>query len=355
MNVRERTTITAAAYAAASPEAPLAPFTIERRAPGPHDVLIEILYCGVSHSDIHQVRDELGDSAFPMVPGHEIVGRVARAGADVRRYAVGDFVGVGRVVDSCRECSPCSRGEEQYCERRTSFTYNSFEQDGTTPTFGGYSTRITVDEAYVVRIPENLPLDAAAPLLCAGITAYSPLRRFNVQAGDKVGVIGLGGLGHLAVKFANAMDANVTVLSHSPSKREDALLLGADDFIVTTESDAFEKNAGRFDLVIDTVSAAHDYGACLGLLRLGGTMVVLGHPAPTPFDATSLIAHRCRLTGSMIGGIWETQEMLDFCGEHGIVADIEVIPIDRIAEAYERTVESDVRYRFVVDIASLKS
>ena len=354
MDVQTRTTLTTSTYAAAAAKAPLAPFTIERREPGPHDVLIEILFCGVCHSDIHQVRDEWGGATYPMVPGHEIVGRVTQAGAAVTKFKVGDAVGVGCFVDSCRTCAPCMSGEEQFCERRASFTYNGVEQDKKTPTYGGYSTQITVHEAYVLRVPDNLDPAAAAPLLCAGITTYSPLRRYGVEAGDKVAVVGLGGLGHMAVKLAKAMGAVVTVLSHSPSKRDDATRLGADDFVATAESDAFVKNASRFDLIIDTVSAAHDYGAYLGLLRLGGTMVLVGLPDATPLDAGPLITQRRILTGSAIGGIRETQEMLDFCGRHGIVSDVEVIPIQKIAEAYERTIKSDVRYRFVIDIASLK-
>ena len=348
--------IRVAGYAASAARAPLRPFTFERRAPRPKDVLIDILYCGVCHSDIHQARDEWADidAIFPMVPGHEIVGRVAEVGDQVRKWKVGDAVGVGCFVDSCRECEACKAGEEQYCEKGASFTYNSHEQDGTTPTYGGYSTRITVDESYIVGVPEGLSLSGAAPLLCAGITTYSPLRRFGVKEGDKVAVVGLGGLGHMGVKIARALGANVTVLSHSPGKRDDALRLGADDFVATRDADIFETNAGRFDFILDTVSADHDYNAYLKLLRRDGTMVLVGVPEkPAPLDAMTLISKRRRLAGSAIGGIRETQEMLDFCGRHGIVADVEVIPIQRINEAYERTIRSDVRYRFVIDTASL--
>jgi uncharacterized zinc-type alcohol dehydrogenase-like protein len=348
------TGIRTAAYAAPSAGAALVPFTLQRREPGAHDVLIEILYCGVCHSDIHQARDEWGDAIFPMVPGHEILGRVARTGNDVTMWKAGDLVGVGCFVDSCRTCDACRAGEEQYCESGASFTYNSHERDGTTPTYGGYSQRITVDERYVVRIPERLAGPAAAPLLCAGITTYSPLRRF-AKPGQHVAVVGLGGLGHMGVKLAKAFGMHVTVLSHSPSKSADARRLGADAFVATSEPDAFERYAGRFDFILDTVSAHHDYNAYLDLLRLDGTLTVVGLPEPAALDPGSLIRKRRRLAGSMIGGIRETQEMLGFCAEHGIVCDVEVIPIERINEAFDRTVKSDVRYRFVIDLASLRA
>jgi uncharacterized zinc-type alcohol dehydrogenase-like protein len=335
-------------------KAALTPFSIDRRQPGPHDVLIDILYCGVCHSDIHQARDEWGGAVFPMVPGHEIVGTVAQVGDQVEPWKVGDAVGVGCFVDSCRECEACRAGDEQYCQQGPSFTYNSHERDGKTPTYGGYSTRITVDERYVLRIPKGLPLAGAAPLLCAGITTYSPLRHFGVKTGDSVGIVGLGGLGHMAVKLAKAMGAQVAVISHSSSKRDDALRLGADEFIATADAGAFEKHAGRFEFILDTVSAQHDYNSYLNLLRRNGSMILVGAPDPAPLAAMSLINGRRRLAGSMIGGIRETQEMLDFCGQHGIVADVEVIPIQRINEAYERVMKSDVRYRFVIDIASLR-
>jgi uncharacterized zinc-type alcohol dehydrogenase-like protein len=355
MQRTDQPTITTSAYAAASAKAPLAPLTIERREPGPHDVLIEIAYCGVCHSDIHQVRDEWGGSIFPMVPGHEIVGRVVRTGADVRGFKVGDLAGVGCFVDSDRVCAACKDGEEQYCAH-ASFTYNAYEQDGTTPTYGGYSTHIVVDETYTLHVPENLPLASAAPLLCAGITTYAPLRRYGAKAGQEVGIVGLGGLGHMGVKLAKAMGARVTVFSHSPAKRDAALALGADDFIDTSDAAIFAAHAERFDLVIDTVSAEHDYSPYLGALKRGGTMVLVGIPdVAGSMHAFPLVGRRRSLVGSMIGGIRETQEMLDFCGEHDVVADVEVIPIQQIAEAYERTVKSDVRYRFVIDIASLKT
>jgi uncharacterized zinc-type alcohol dehydrogenase-like protein len=341
------------AYAAQTKSSPLGPLAIDRREPGPHDVLIDISFCGVCHSDIHQVRDEWGGSIYPMVPGHEIVGTVSRVGDSVARWKVGDIVGVGCFVDSCRECAACEAGEEQYCENGMTPTYNGRERDGKTPTFGGYSKRITVNEDYVVRIPDGIPLEGAAPLLCAGITTYSPLRHFGVKAGDKVAIVGLGGLGHMGVKLAKAMGAHVTVLSHSPGKRDDAIALGADEFIATSDADVFKKNRNRFDFILDTVSAAHDYNDYLRLLRLDGTMVLVGIPDPTPVSAGPLVSRRRRLAGSAIGGIRETQEMLDFCAEHGLQADVEVIAIEQINEAYERMLRSDVRYRFVIDTASL--
>lgn len=340
-----------ASYATTSAATPLQPWSIERRDPGLNDVLIDIQYCGVCHSDIHQARNEWGNSIFPMVPGHEIVGRIAKVGTAVTRWSVGDIVGVGCFVDSCRTCEACEAGEEQYCEGPISFTYNGMEKDGQTPTYGGYSTRITVDEGYVLRISDAIPLHRAAPLLCASITTYSPLRRFDVKAGDKVAILGLGGLGHMGVKLAKAMGAEVTVLSHSPNKKHDALTLGADDFVDTSEEDAFSKHAGRFDFLLDTVSAGHDYNAYLNLLRRDGTMVLVGVPEPTLLAAPALIFKRRRLAGSLIGGIRETQEMLDFCAEKGVAADVEVIKMQYINEAYERMLKSDVRYRFVIDIA----
>ena len=342
------------AYAAVTAKSSLAPYAIERREPGPHDVLIDILYCGICHSDIHQARDEWGGSIFPMVPGHEIVGKVARVGVQVSKWQVGDTVGVGCFVDSCRTCEACRAGEEQFCEQRASFTYNAFERDGKTPTYGGYSTRITVNEEYVLRIPVGMPLARVAPLLCAGITTYSPLKQFGVKPGDQVAVVGLGGLGHMGVKIAKAMGAKVTVLSHSDGKRADALALGADDFVVTTDEKAFTKNTKRFDFILDTVSARHDYNAYLELLKRDKTMVLVGIPEPVPLAAGSLVMQRRHLAGSLIGGIRETQEMLDFCAAHGVLADVEVIPIQKVNEAYERVIKSDVRYRFVIDLTSLR-
>jgi uncharacterized zinc-type alcohol dehydrogenase-like protein len=353
--VQSQTTLKTPAYAAPSAKAALAPWSIERREPGPHDVLIDILYCGVCHSDIHQARDEWGGSIFPMVPGHEIIGPVAKVGGQVKKWKPGHIVGVGCFVDSCRRCEACRAGEEQYCEPGMTLTYNGYERDGKTPTYGGYSTQITVDENYVLNIPKGIPLERAAPLLCAGITTYSPLRHYGLKEGDRLGVVGLGGLGHMAVKFGHAMGAHVTVLSHSPGKRDDALKLGADDFLVTKDEATFKEHAGRFDFILDTVSATHNYNAYLGLLRRDGIMVLVGVPEPTPLSATALIMKRKRLAGSLIGGIRETQEMLDFCAANGIAADVEVIPIQDVNEAYERMLKNDVRYRFVIDLASLKA
>src|SRR5215212_3975373 len=341
-------------YAAPSAGAPLEPFSFERREPGTRDVLIEIQYCGVCHSDIHQVRDEWGGSIYPMVPGHEIVGRVARVGAGVTKFREGDLAGVGCFVDSCRVCTNCREGEEQYCENHLVSTYNGTERDEKTPTYGGYSTRIVVDEDYVLRIPEGLPLANAAPLLCAGITTYSPLRRFKVGEGQRVGVVGLGGLGHMGVKLAASMGARVTVFSTSPGKEQDARALGAHDFVVTREPGRLEALAGQYDFVLDCVSAPHDLNAYLNLLRREGALALVGAPEkPLEVGAFSLITNGRSLAGSMIGGIRETQEMLDYCAEKGISSDVEVIAIQKIEEAYERTVKGDVRYRFVIDIASL--
>ena len=340
------------AYAALSADAALAPFSIERRAPRANEVLIDIRYCGVCHSDIHQARDEWGGSLFPMVPGHEIVGIVAEAGSAVTKFKVGDAVGVGCFVDSCRVCPQCASGEEQHCDRGMVGTYNARDKDGI-PTYGGYSTRITVDEDYVLRIPANLPLDRAAPLLCAGITTYSPLMRYGVKAGMRVAVVGLGGLGHMGVKLAHAMGAHVTVLSTSESKRADALGLGADDCASTKDKATFKNLAGTFDFILDTVSAPHDYNAYLSLLKFQGTMCLVGIPdVPPAVAAGALIMRRRTLTGSLIGGIRETQEMLDFCAEHNVASDIELIPAQQINEAYERMIRGDVRYRFVIVCAS---
>jgi uncharacterized zinc-type alcohol dehydrogenase-like protein len=352
--VESKATLKTPAYAARSATSPIAPFSLVRRTPGPHDVLIDILYCGVCHSDIHQARDEWGGSIFPMVPGHEIIGKIAEVGTHVNKWKKGEVVGVGCFVDSDRTCPACLAGEEQLCEGGMTLTYNGYERDGKTPTYGGYSARITVDENYVLRIPKGIPLERAAPLLCAGITTYSPLKHFGLKKGDKLAVVGLGGLGHMGVKFGKALGAHVTVLSHSPNKRQDALKLGADDFIATKDEDVFLENAGRFNFILDTVSAKHDYNEYLRLLHYDGIMVLVGVPEPSPLAASSLILKRRTLAGSLIGGIRETQEMLDFCGEKGIGADVEVIPMDQINEAYERMIKGDVRYRFVIDIATLK-
>jgi len=341
------------AYAANSTKAPLVPFSIERREPRAHEVLIDIHYCGICHSDVHQVSDEWGRGIFPMVPGHEIVGTITRAGDKVAKWKIGDTVGVGCFVDSCRECAACKDGEEQFCEQGATFTYNNYERDGKTPTYGGYSTRIVVNQDYVLRIPDGIPLERAAPLLCAGITTYSPLRHYGVHEGSRTAVVGLGGLGHMAVKLAHAMGAHVSVLSHSPEKRQGALRLGADDFIDTRDAEVFTQHVKRFDFILDTVSAQHDYNTYLGLLRRGGTLVLVGLPKPSPLSPRPLIMGRRQLVGSLIGGIRETQEMLDFCASHNVAADVEVIPIQQLNQAYERLVRGDVRYRFVIDIATL--
>lgn len=343
------------AWGAPAAGKPLAPLTIERREPGPHDVVLEILFCGVCHSDIHQARDEWSGGIFPMVPGHEIVGRVTKVGREVAKFAVGELAGVGCLVDSCRRCSPCAEHLEQFCEAGAAQTYNSTEMDRKTVTYGGYSTQVVVDESFVLRIPAGLDPAGAAPLLCAGITTYSPLRQWGCKAGDHVGVVGLGGLGHMAVKLAASMGAEVTVLSTSEGKEADARRLGATNFVVTRRG-ALEPLSRKLDLIIDTVSAPHDYDAYLGLLRPRGAMVLVGAPpSAASIHPFSLILGGKRLAGSMIGGLAETQEMLDHCAKHGIVSDIEIIPIDQINEAYERVLRSDVRYRFVIDIASLRS
>ena len=341
-------------YSAAAAGVPLAPFTFSRRNLEPHDLLIQIRYCGICHSDVHQARDEWGGSQFPMVPGHEIVGTVAQVGSAVKRFRVGDQVGVGCFVDSCRECPPCRSGNEQYCEGHCVFTYNGTEKDRHTPTYGGYSNQIVVDEHYVLRIPPALAPERAAPLLCAGITTFSPLRYWAVGKGHKLAVVGLGGLGHMAVKFGRAFGAEVTVLSQSETKREDAARLGASDFALTSKADTFAGFARRFDFILDTVSAAHDYSAYLDLLKTDGTMILVGAPdESTPLGAFPLILRRRRLVGSLIGGIKETQEMLDFCAQHQVASDVEVISIQQVNEAYERMMRGDVRYRFVIDLNTL--
>ncbi len=345
--------LTANAFAATSATEALSPTTIERRDVGPHDVLIEIKYCGICHSDIHYVRSEWGDAHYPVVPGHEIVGIVAEVGSDVTTHAVGDRVGVGCMVDSCGKCASCRKGEEQYCLEGSTLTYGSIDKDGRV-TQGGYSTHVVVSGDFVVKIPEGIELDVAAPLLCAGITTYSPLRHWGAGPGKKVAVVGLGGLGHMAVKLAHAMDAEVTVLSQSLKKREDALRLGADHYSATGDPDTFEKLAGSFDLIVNTVSATIDLDAYLSLLAVDGTMVNVGAPAePMSINVFPLLLGRRSFAGSAIGGIRETQEMLDFCAEHHLGAEVEVIPADKINEAYERVLASDVRYRFVIDVSTL--
>jgi len=342
-------------YAAHSATAPLVPFDFERREPGPRDVQIEILYCGVCHSDLHTVRNEWQNSVYPVVPGHEIVGRVTAVGDAVAGFKVGDLAGVGCLVDSCGTCPDCRDGLEQYCPGFT-LTYNSPDPHTGTLTYGGYSNRIVVDEHFVLRVSEKLDLPAVAPLLCAGITTYSPLRQWRVGPGSKVGVVGLGGLGHMAVKLAHAMGAEVVLFTTSPGKADDARRLGADDVVLSKNPDEMKRHLGGLDFILDTVAAPHDLDAYLELLKRDGTLCLVGAPAtPHPSPAVfNLIFKRRRLAGSLIGGLRETQEMLDFCAEHGIVSDIELIPIQQIDAAYERMLKSDVKYRFVIDMASLK-
>jgi uncharacterized zinc-type alcohol dehydrogenase-like protein len=346
--------ISAKAYAAQNATSPLAPFQFERRKPGAHDVLIEILYCGVCHSDIHQVRNEWGGSKYPMVPGHEIVGRVTEVGSQVTKFKAGDLAGIGCLVDSCRTCSSCAEGYEQYCEVKFVGTYNSYEMDGKTLTQGGYSDKIVADENFVLRISDKLALERTAPLLCAGITTYSPLKQWKIGKGHRVAVLGLGGLGHMAVKFAVAMGAEVTVLSTSANKETDAKKLGAHQFVVTKEETGVASVKNYFDFIIDTVSAKHDINMYTAMLRLDGTLIMLGIPPEAPpLQVFNLIGKRRRIAGSLIGGIAETQEMLDYCAEHNIMSDVEVIPISEINNAYERMIKGDVKYRFVIDLKTL--
>ncbi|MFW3385129.1 UNVERIFIED_CONTAM: NAD(P)-dependent alcohol dehydrogenase [Kocuria sp. CPCC 205274] len=345
--------LTVNAYAAPSADAPLEPTTITRRAVGPNDVLIEIAYAGICHSDIHTVNGDWGPQPYPLVPGHEIVGTVAEIGPEVTGHAVGDRVGVGCMVNSCGQCATCRKGDEQYCLEGMVPTYGGPDRDGTI-TQGGYSTHVVVDAGFVLSVPASLDLAAAAPLLCAGITTYSPLRRWGAGPGRRVAVVGLGGLGHLAVKIAAAMGAEVTVLSQSLKKKEDGLRLGAEHYYATSDPATFEQLAGSFDLVLNTVSAVIDVDAYLSLLTVDGALVNVGAPAePLSLNVFSLIGGRRTYAGSMIGGIAETQEMLDFCAEHGIVPETELISADRVNEAYERVLASDVRYRFVIDAATL--
>ena len=340
-------------YAAKEAKASLTPFSFERRNILDCDVVIDIQYCGICHTDIHQVKNEWGRSTYPMVPGHEIVGNVLQIGSQVTRFKVGDKVGVGCFVDSCRNCDACRQGLEQYCSNVLT-TYNGIEKDGKTPTQGGYSNKIIVDENYILRIPDNLVSERAAPLLCAGITLYSPLMKWKAGPGKKVAIVGLGGLGHIGVKIAHALGAEVTVLSHSLKKQEDAKKMGADNFYSTSDPKTFEKLEGYFDIMINTVSTEINLNQYLNLLRLDGTMVVVGVPEKdAQLNAYSLISARRNLAGSLIGGISETQEMLDFCSKHNIACDIELIPIQKVNEAYERILNSDVRYRFVIDLNSL--
>jgi uncharacterized zinc-type alcohol dehydrogenase-like protein len=346
---------TVKSWAAQSATSALAPFSIGRREPLPNDVVIDILYCGVCHSDLHQVRNEWHNSVYPVVPGHEIVGRVVKTGRDVTKFRAGDLAAVGCMVDSCRVCASCRRGLEQYCENFPVLTYNGADKVLGGPTFGGYSESIVVDEAFTLKISDKLNLAATAPLLCAGITTYSPLRHWKVGPGQKVGIVGLGGLGHMGVKFARAFGAHVVLFTTSASKTADGLRLGAHEVVVSKDAEQMKKHAGTLDFVLDAVSANHDINAYLRLLKLDGTLTLVGAPeAPLPVNAFDLILPRRSFAGSGIGGIAETQEMLDFCAEHGIVSDIETIAIQQVNEAYERLLKGDVRYRFVIDMASLK-
>jgi len=343
-------------YAATAADKPLALFPFERRDPREHDVQIEILYCGVCHSDLHTARNEWRNTVYPVIPGHEIIGRVVAVGSAVTKFRPGDMAGVGCIVDSCRRCASCEEGLEQYCENGFVGTYNGEEMHIGGMTYGGYSNNIVVDENYVLRVPDKLDPAGAAPLLCAGITTYSPLRHWGVGPGKKVGVVGLGGLGHMAVKLARAMGARVVLFTTSPSKRDDALRLGAHEVVVSRDPEQMAAHTGSFDFILDTVAAPHDLDALLNLLKRDGTLTLVGAPAephPSP-EVFNLIMKRRSLAGSLIGGIRETQEMLDFCAEHGITSDIEIIPIQRINEAFERMLKSDVKYRFVIDMASLK-
>ncbi|AFY91649.1 NAD(P)-dependent alcohol dehydrogenase [Chamaesiphon minutus] len=343
------------AYAAQNATSPLAPFDIQRRALGQHDVAIEILYCGVCHSDLHTARGEWGGTSYPCVPGHEIIGRVVEVGASVQKFKAGDTAGVGCMVDSCRTCDNCKDDLEQFCDN-TVFTYNSPDKHTNGITYGGYSERIVADEAFVLKVPSNLDLAATAPLLCAGITTYSPMHYHNVTKGQKVGIVGLGGLGHMGVKIAKAMGAHVVVFTTSSNKVEDAKRLGADEVVNSKNADEMKPHLNTFHFILDTVSAQHDINAYLLLLKRDGNLTQVGvPPEPLSLNVGSLVFGRRSLSGSLIGGIKETQEMLDFCGEHNITSDIELIPIQKINEAYDRLVKNDVKYRFVIDMASLKS
>jgi alcohol dehydrogenase (NADP+) len=351
-------TYSAKAYSAQSPTSGLAPGKIQRRAPRPQDIQIEILYCGVCHSDLHQVRNEwvsMMPTVYPCVPGHEIVGRVVKAGSAVKKFKEGDIAAVGCMVDSCGVCPSCRAGEEQFCDNMATLTYNSEDKELGGVTYGGYSDSIVVTEKFALKVPKQLDLAATAPLLCAGITTYSPLRHWNVKKGQKVGIVGLGGLGHMGVKFAHAFGARVVLFTTSPNKTKDALRLGADEVVVSKNDAEMQKHLASFDFILDTVSAEHDVNAYIDLLRRDGTLTLVGAP-PTPFAVKGfgLLFKRRQLAGSIIGGIRETQEMLDFCGEHGITSDIEMIRMPQINEAFDRLLKSDVKYRFVIDMASLK-
>ena len=340
--------------AAMAASAPLVPFEFERRELGSRDVALNVSYAGICHSDIHQAREEWGPSLFPMVPGHEIVGIVTEIGAAVDKFKVGDRIGIGVFIDSCRTCAPCKAGLQQYCEAGMTGTYNGYERDGKTVAFGGYSDRFVIDQDYAVTVPDNLPLEGVAPLFCAGITLYSPIKHWKVGPRTKVAVMGLGGLGHMGVKFAKALGAHVTVLSHSPAKESDALAMGADAFVATHDVSVFKDLARTFDLILNTISAEIDINQYLSLLALDGTLVVIGLPGkPYAVQVGTLLGARRSMSGSMIGGMTELQEMIDFCGKHNIVSDVEVIKADYVNTAYERTVASDVKYRFVIDAATI--
>ena len=341
-------------FAAQKAGVPLAPFNFQRRELNPMDVQIDILFCGVCHSDLHQVRNEWGNSIFPMVPGHEIIGMVTKIGNQVKKFKVDEIVGVGCLVDSCRECDNCDHGLEQYCLNGNSQTYNGYEQDKKTPTYGGYSNMILVHEDFVLHISDKLPLEGVAPLLCAGITTYSPLRHWKVGKGHKIAILGLGGLGHMAVKFASSFGAEVTMLSSSPSKEADAKKLGAHNFVLTSNEESINAVKGTFDFILDTVSAPHDYNLYLSLLKTDGVHICVGAPpSPTEIMGFNLIMGRKSLVGSLIGGLPETQEMLDYCAEHNIVSDVEVIEMSYIEKAYDRMLKGDVHYRFVIDMETL--
>lgn len=345
---------TAKAFAAQDKTSPLTPWQFERREPGPHDVQIDIHFCGVCHSDLHQVRDEWGGSIYPMVPGHEIVGKVTKVGTVVTKFKVGETAAVGVMVDSCRTCKNCEKKMEQYCEEGMTGTYNGYERDKKTMTQGGYSSMIVTDERWVYHVSGKLDMAGTAPLLCAGITTYSPLRFAGVKKGMKVGIIGLGGLGHMGVKFAVSFGAEVTLISTSPSKQKDAERLGAHRFLLSTDKEAMKQYKSYFDVLLDCISANHNYEKYLNLLDLEGKLMVVGLPAENPeVSPFALITNRRTITGSMIGGTEETQEMLDYCAEHNIVSDVEVIPVQQVNEAYERMLKNDVRYRFVLDMKTL--
>ncbi|HEX2581810.1 MAG TPA: NAD(P)-dependent alcohol dehydrogenase [Dongiaceae bacterium] len=350
-------TMNVAGYAAQSATAPLAPYRFERRDPRPDDVVIEILYCGVCHSDLHTARNDWRNSVYPVVPGHEIIGRVVETGAEVTAFTPGDHVGVGCMVDSCRQCAPCQHGLEQYCVEFPVVTYNGQDRHDGRPTFGGYSEKIVVSDKFVLKLPDGLDLAGAAPLLCAGITTWSPLRHWKVGKDSCVAVVGLGGLGHMALKLAKALGAEVTLFTHSPGKEADARRLGADSVILSTDDAQMAEVKGRFDLIIDTVPSVHDVNPYLPALNIGGTLVLVGYLGPLdPFlNSVPMVLGRKSVAGSLIGGIAETQELLDFCGKHGITSDIEMIQMQDINHAYERMLKSDVKYRFVIDLASLKA